>query len=124
LHDPAGHWLRRHHLPAHTTPLSLFGRDHGLAYKKGAGVAYLERAGSQVLFDALNEPIHKYGLPEIMNTDRGSHFTSFAWTDRLRRSGVRISPLGRSPRDDLPGKGSSSTITNAHILHLAANHLP
>ncbi|WP_156785543.1 IS3 family transposase [Sulfitobacter sp. EE-36] len=45
--------------------------------------------------DALNEAIHKFGPPEIMNTDQGSQFTSFAWTDRLRRSGVRISMDGR-----------------------------
>lgn len=45
--------------------------------------------------DALNEAIHKYGLPEIMNTDQGSQFTSFAWTDRLRRSGVHISMDGK-----------------------------
>lgn len=30
-----------------------------------------------------------------MNTDQGSQFTSFAWTDRLRRSGVRISMDGK-----------------------------
>jgi len=30
-----------------------------------------------------------------MNTDQGPQFTSFAWTDRLRRSGVRISMDGR-----------------------------
>lgn len=35
--------------------------------------------------------IHKFGPPEIMNTDQGSQFRSFVWTDRLRRSGVRIS---------------------------------
>lgn len=40
---------------------------------------------------ALNEAIHKFGLPQIMNKDQGSQFTSFAWTDRLQRSGVRIS---------------------------------
>jgi len=45
--------------------------------------------------DALNEAIHKFGPPEIMNTDQGSQFTSFAWTDRLRRSGVRISMDGK-----------------------------
>ena len=45
--------------------------------------------------DALNEAIHKFGLPQIMNTDQGSQFTSFAWTDRLRRSGVRISMDGK-----------------------------
>jgi putative transposase len=30
-----------------------------------------------------------------MNTDQGSQFTSFAWTDRLRRSNVRISMDGK-----------------------------
>lgn len=34
--------------------------------------------------DALNEAIHKFGPPVIMNTDQGSQFTSFAWPDRLR----------------------------------------
>ncbi|MFC3119893.1 transposase, partial [Jhaorihella thermophila] len=33
--------------------------------------------------------------PEIMNTDQGSQFTSFAWTDRLRRSCVRVSTDGK-----------------------------
>jgi transposase InsO family protein len=41
------------------------------------------------------EAIHKFGPPEIMNSDQGSQFTSFAWTDRLRRSGVRISMDGK-----------------------------
>jgi len=45
----------------------------------------------RAMVDALNEAIHKFGPPEIMNTDQGGQFTSFVWTDRLRRSGVRIS---------------------------------
>ena len=45
--------------------------------------------------EALNEAIARYGAPEIMNTDQGSQFTSFAWTDRLRRQGVRISMDGK-----------------------------
>ncbi|WP_233356017.1 IS3 family transposase [Henriciella aquimarina] len=45
--------------------------------------------------EALNEAVHKFGAPEIMNTDQGSQFTSFAWTDRLRRTGVRISMDGK-----------------------------
>ncbi|WP_156529555.1 IS3 family transposase [Marivivens sp. JLT3646] len=45
--------------------------------------------------EALNEAIHKFGPPDIMNTDQGSQFTSFAWTDRLRRTGVRISMDGK-----------------------------
>jgi putative transposase len=45
--------------------------------------------------EALNEAIHKFGAPEIMNTDQGSQFTSFAWTDRLKRVGSRISMDGK-----------------------------
>ena len=44
---------------------------------------------------ALNEAIHKFGPPEIMDTDQGSQFPSFAWTDRLRRTGVPISMDGK-----------------------------
>ena len=45
--------------------------------------------------EALNEAVHKFGAPEIMNTDPGSQFTSFAWTDRLKRVGTRISMDGK-----------------------------
>jgi putative transposase len=45
--------------------------------------------------EALNEAIHKFGSPEIMNTDQGSQFTSFAWTDLLKRVGSRISMDGK-----------------------------
>jgi putative transposase len=45
--------------------------------------------------EAMNEAIHRFGPPEIMNTDQGAQFTSFAWIDRLRRSGVRISMDGK-----------------------------
>ena len=53
--------------------------------------------------EALNEAIHRFGPQEIMNTDQGSQFTSFAWTDRLRRSGVRISP-SHACKHALPGQ--------------------
>lgn len=45
--------------------------------------------------EALNEAIHRFGPPEIMNTDQGSQFTSFAWTDRLKRIGTKISMDGK-----------------------------
>ncbi len=45
--------------------------------------------------EALNEALHRFGPPDIMNSDQGSQFTSFAWTDRLRRSGIRISMDGK-----------------------------
>ncbi len=45
--------------------------------------------------EALSEAIHRFGAPDIMNTDQGSQFTSFAWTDRLKRAGIRISMDGK-----------------------------
>ena len=45
--------------------------------------------------EALNEATHYFGAPGIMNTDQGSQFTSFAWTDRLKRVGTRISMDGK-----------------------------
>ena len=45
--------------------------------------------------EALNEAIHKFGPPEIMNTDQGSQVTSFVRTDRLKRVGSRISMEGK-----------------------------
>ena len=60
-------------------------------------MAYLNSNTLEAEFcvDALNEAIHKFGPPKIMNTDQGSQFTSFAWTDRLRRSGIRVSIDGK-----------------------------
>jgi|TARA_B100001765_G_scaffold184085_1_gene128291 transposase InsO family protein len=53
--------------------------------------------------EALNEATHRFGAPEIMNTDQGSQFTSFAWTDRLKRVGTRFSMDGKGapPRQHL-----------------------
>lgn len=45
--------------------------------------------------EAWNEAIHKVGPPEIKSTDSGAQFTSFAWTDRLKRLGRRISTDGK-----------------------------
>jgi putative transposase len=52
--------------------------------------------------EALNEAIHTFGPPEIMSTDQGSQFTSFAWTDRLKRVGTRISMDGNGRCLDNP----------------------
>ena len=45
--------------------------------------------------EALNEASHKFGPPETMNTYQGSQFTSFVWTDRLKRVGTRITMYGK-----------------------------
>lgn len=50
--------------------------------------------GVQFCLDALDEAIDRYGLPEIFNTDQGSPFTSWVWTQRLKIAGIRISMDG------------------------------
>ena len=45
--------------------------------------------------DALDEALDRHGCPEIFNTDQGGQFTSWAWTQRLRDAGVRISMDGK-----------------------------
>jgi putative transposase len=44
---------------------------------------------------ALEEAIAKYGKPDIFNSDQGSQFTSFAFTNVLLDNGIRISMDGR-----------------------------
>jgi putative transposase len=44
---------------------------------------------------ALEEAIARFGKPEIFNTDQGSQFTSFAFTNTLREANIRISIDGR-----------------------------
>ena len=52
--------------------------------------------------DALEEAIARYGVPEIMNSDQGSQFTTGAFIDVLRRHDIRISMDGKgSWRDNV-----------------------
>jgi len=45
--------------------------------------------------EALQEAIAKYGTPEIFNTDQGSQFTSFEFTNVLKDNEIKISMDGR-----------------------------
>jgi putative transposase len=45
---------------------------------------------TDVCVEALNETIHRFGAPDIMNTDQGSQFASFVWIELLKRAGTRI----------------------------------
>lgn len=45
--------------------------------------------------DALEEAIHRYGKPEIFNTDQGSQYTSDAFTQVLKDNDIRISMDGK-----------------------------
>jgi putative transposase len=49
---------------------------------------------------ALKEAIHKYGCPEIFNTDQGSQFTSEAFTTVLKDNFIKISMDGRGRFQD------------------------
>jgi putative transposase len=74
---------------------------------------------AEFCLDALNEAIPKLGPPEIMNTDQGSQFTSFDWTDRLKRAKIKIS-LSAIARNRLPATdGRQSPIPRQH-LHRAS----
>ncbi len=44
---------------------------------------------------ALEEAIARFGRPDIFNTDQGSQFTSFAFTNILKDADIRISMDGR-----------------------------
>ena len=45
--------------------------------------------------EALEEALEKYGKPEIFNTDQGSQFTGFEFTNVLKDAPIKISMDGR-----------------------------
>ncbi len=67
----------------------LSGRHHGLVHRKVLAWRISNTLEADFCVEALNEAIHKFGPPEIMNTDQGSQFTSFRLEDRLKRVGAR-----------------------------------
>lgn len=50
---------------------------------------------ADVCVEALEEAIHRYGAPQIMNTDQGSQFTSSAFIGVLESRGIQISMDGK-----------------------------
>jgi putative transposase len=52
--------------------------------------------GADVAVAALEEALAHYGVPEIMNTDQGSQFTSGAFIGLLQENGIRISMDGKA----------------------------
>ena len=45
--------------------------------------------------EALKEAIAKVGKPEIMNSDQGSQFTGFKWTQALKDARIQTSMDGK-----------------------------
>lgn len=50
--------------------------------------------------DVLKDAIERNGIPEIINSDQGSQYTSFAWTNSLEKQGIRISMDGKGRATD------------------------
>lgn len=69
--------------------------------------------------DALEEAIARFGIPEIVNTDQGSQFTSGAFTGVLHARGIRISMDGKGCwRDNVFVERLWKTIKYEHVyLH-------
>ncbi len=86
----------RHHLHPAGEGLPVSGGDHGLVERKVLAWRLSNTMDVQFCVDALDEALSRHDKPEIFNTDQGSQFTSWAWTQRLKDAGVRISMDGRS----------------------------
>lgn len=50
---------------------------------------------SSFCVDALEDAIHRFGCPQIFNSDQGSQYTSDAFTNTLQDKGIKISMDGR-----------------------------
>jgi putative transposase len=55
---------------------------------------------SDFCVEALQEALHRYGRPEIFNTDQGAQFTSTAFTQVLKDHNITISMDGRGRCQD------------------------
>jgi len=48
------------------------------------------------IINTIKEAFEKYGVPEIMNSDQGSHFTSKEYTELLQEKKIKISMDGKA----------------------------
>jgi putative transposase len=48
----------------------------------------------------VEEAIDLYGAPEIINSDQGSQYTSFAWSNFMEKQGIKISMDGKGRATD------------------------
>jgi len=75
--------------------------------------------GADVAVSAVEEAIVKYGVPEIMNTDQGSQFTSGDFISVLQRNAIAISMDGKGCwRDNVFVERLWKTVKYEHVyLH-------
>ena len=63
--------------------------------RKIVGWGISNTMNKQWVISVLKDAIARCGRPEIINTDQGSQYTSFAWTDFLENQGIKISMDGK-----------------------------
>lgn len=75
--------------------------------------------------EAVEEALARYGKPEMFNTDQGSQFTSFAFTDLLNKHGITISMDGKGAwRDNVFVERLWRTIKYEEVYLRAYNTVP
>jgi putative transposase len=68
--------------------------------RKIVGWGISNSMSKQWCLDVLNDAITRHGKPEIINSDQGSQYTSFAWTNYLEKENIRISMDGKGRATD------------------------
>ena len=75
--------------------------------------------------EAVEEALARYGKPEMFNTDQGSQFTSFAFTDLLNQHDITISMDGKGAwRDNVFVERLWRTIKYEEVYLRAYNTVP
>ena len=87
--------MRRHHVSPDAAELSLPRGDRGRHSRRVLSWRLSTTLKVEVCADALDDALAHFGPPETMNTNQGSQFTAFAWTDLPRKANVRISMEGK-----------------------------
>jgi putative transposase len=68
--------------------------------RKIVGWGISNSMSKQWCLSVLNDAIDRYGKPEILNSDQGSQYTSFAWTNYLEKENIKISMDGKGRATD------------------------
>lgn len=68
--------------------------------RKIVGWGISNSMSKQWVLSVLKDSIERHGTPEIINSDQGSQYTSFAWTNYLENQGIRISMDGKGRATD------------------------
>ena len=90
---------RGHDLPAHGPGVPLPGGSEGLVQPVRAGLASVQHSGAGFCAEALEEALGQ-GQHQVFNTDQGSQFTSWEFTQVLQERGVKISMDGKGRSQD------------------------